>query len=128
MLKVVAALLAAAIMPAVVAGISARSIDFGVIVFLIALVHLVVLGIPVYLIGWITKTISLWSTLVAAFVIGAGPSTILLWLWPEYPYSPKNAFEIFRFVSMTGFFGAIGGLTFWLIWRYWFQAGPHDGN
>jgi hypothetical protein len=121
------ALLATAITPAILAGVISQSKDFGVIVFAIAFLHLFFLGIPAFIWGFASNLINLRSILFVAFLIGAGPSTALLLVWPRYTsYSSVDFFEELRFVMILGLSGLIGGLVFWLIWHYWLQPDLQD--
>ncbi len=80
----------------------------------IALGHIVFLGLPAFILGWYFRVIRWWSTLVMAFIIGAVPTGVYLYL------SPPPIFESNRELAVImGLFGISGGLVFWLLWRYW---------
>jgi hypothetical protein len=87
------------------------------ITFVIAFMHLLILGLPIFLLGWYFRVIRWWSTLMVAFVIGAVPTAISFspGLSLGY-YSPKLYISMF---TAMGLFGFSGGLAFWLLWRYW---------
>jgi hypothetical protein len=125
--KIFLALLATAITPAILAGIISQSKDFGIIVFAIAFIHFLILGIPAFIWGWASNSINLYSTLVTAFIIGTGPSTLLLLAWPRYSaYSSVDFLQELRFVTILGLSGLFGGVVFWLIWRFWIQTDLQD--
>jgi hypothetical protein len=127
-LKIMFALLTTVITPATLAGIMSQSKDFGIIVFVIAFIHLLVLGIPAFVWGWASNSINLYSTLITAFIIGAGPSALLILVWPRYSYSSTDFLQELRFVTIMGLSGLIGGLVFWLIWHYWVKADLQHEN
>lgn len=126
------AIFAAAIAPAVafsLIGLHLGGISF---VFLIALAHAVVLGLPIYLISSRKRKLTWFISTFAGFVIGSIPAAILL-----FPYTPnrnRNAYSNgeatiidgiptlygwFEYATVIflyfGLHGAIGGFTFWLI-------------
>jgi hypothetical protein len=84
-------------------------------------------------IGWYFRSIRWWTTLIAAFMIGALPSTIYVvfaplgWGKSTYLWQSIGVGEL-MFVASTaipiGFAGLSGGLVFWLLWRYW--VSPHS--
>ncbi len=127
-IRIVAALLAGAVVPAVVVATvymralaqpsttawdwqpspSAFGITF-VVALAFTLAHAFVLGLPLLLIGLRLRALRWWSCVLAAFVIGCVPS-----LWASA--------SLMEALPM-GVLGAIGGLTFWLTWRHWPQQG-----
>ena len=122
--RTLVALLIAAAVPAIVVTffftVSARSTRGSGIAFLIAFAftaaHALVLGSPSLLLGIRLHAIRWWSCLLFSFLIGFIPSAwasgaSFLDAWP------------------MGILGAIGGLTFWLLWHFWVRrsatgAGP----
>ncbi len=114
--KAFLALIIAAFVPAIVVSfffsVSARSTEGSGITLLIAfaftLAHALVLGGPLLLLGIRLGAIRWWSCILAAFFIGFIPSAwasgaSFLDAWP------------------MGVLGAIGGFTFWLLWRLWIR-------
>jgi hypothetical protein len=84
---------------------------FTVFAFVVAIVHIVVLGLPAFLWGWRHGLIHWWSTLIIAFIIGATP-TIFVFL-------PNGLIDYtFPVAAIMGLFGVIGGFAFWLVWRF----------
>jgi len=84
---------------------------FGMLFFfayLAASAHMLVLGIPAFLLGKRLDAIRWWSCIIVGFVIGSLPMAI--WMQGEWVV----------FVPW-GLFGAIGGLAFWLLWRFWIR-------
>ena len=80
----------------------------------IALGHIVFLGLPAFILGWYLRAIRWWSTLIVAFIIGAVPTGIYLYLSPSYIFESNR-----ELIPIMGLFGFSGGLVFWLLWRYW---------
>ena len=125
--KTIIALLAATVMPAIAFfGISLLLSIFNNVYFdigleflftkfalVIASVHIFILGIPALLLGQRLGIIRWWSTLSVAFIIGALPTTILFW---------HDRSAVYAFAPIMGFFGVVGGLAFWIVWRYWVRA------
>ena len=50
-----------------------------VIIFVVSSMHVVVLGIPAFIIGWYFKAIHWWTSILVAFLVGAVPTAIFLW-------------------------------------------------
>lgn len=109
-----------------------------VIIFIVSSLHVVILGIPAFIIGWYFKSIRSWTSIVASFIIGALPTAIFLWPL-KYPQlqttssrwdGEKMVQTMIKGVptvtgwigwvsafTVMGLFGVIGGITFWLIWK-----------
>jgi hypothetical protein len=88
---------------------------FGMIFFLAYLIggaHVLVLGLPAFLLGKQLHAIRWWTCIITAFMFGGLPIT--LWTWHNSP--PMGWQSVF---VGWGLFGVSGGLTFWLLWRYW---------
>ena len=88
---------------------------FGMIFFLAYLIggaHVLVPGLPAFLLGKQLHAIRWWTCIITAFMIGGLPIT--LWTWHSSP--PMGWQSVF---VGWGLFGVSGGLTFWLLWRYW---------
>lgn len=105
----------------------------GGMIFAITSGHVIVLGIPAFLIGLRLKAIRLWSTLIVSFLIGAVPAAIYLLVaewsdvirYPGYypttdlPTSVGMSMLVMAFIGGAGgLFGLSGGLAFWLVWRF----------
>jgi hypothetical protein len=81
------------------------------IAFIVAGVHVVALGLPAFFLGLRLRAIHWWSCVIVAFTIGGLPSE----MWRtrgDYEFAWNN------FVVL-GMLGAIGGLAFWFLWRFW---------
>ena len=92
-------------------SLSAFALIFS-LAYLIAAAHVLLLGVPAFLLGKRLHAIRWWTCLIIAFIIGGLPIT--LWTWHNSP--PTGWWS----VSLAwGLFGASGGLTFWLLWQYW---------
>ena len=109
-----------------------------VIIFIVSSLHVIVLGVPTFIVGWYFKRIRWWTSIVASFIIGALPTAIFLWPL-KYPQlqttssrwdGEKMVQTMIKGVptvtgwtdwvsafTVMGLFGVIGGITFWLIWR-----------
>jgi hypothetical protein len=101
--------------------------------FPVAIGWVFLFGVPTLLVGWYFRAIRWWSVLIAAFLIGAVPSTLSVLFapigWPENTYvwqdlSPENLILVAMSIIIMGFAGLSGGLVFWLLWRYW--VSPHS--
>ena len=85
---------------------------FTVFAFLVAVIHIALLGIPIFLLGWYLRLIRWWTALPASFIIGA-----ILTVFAFLGGRPFDYF--FPLATIMGAFGVCGGLTFWFLWRYW---------
>ena len=83
-----------------------------ILAYLIASAHVLVLGVPAFLLGKQLHAIRWWTCIITAFIIGGLPIT--LWTWHDSP--PTGWQSVFL---GWGLFGVSGGLVFWLLWRYW---------
>ena len=102
-------------------GVVLRSqVSSASIVFLFALAftasHAFIFGIPLVLLGIRLRAIHWWSCIPVAPLIGIIPSTVLAG-WDFISSQPIGA------VLFAGL-GAIGGLTFWLVWHFWDRRTP----
>ena len=82
---------------------------FFTIAFIVAGVHVVALGLPAFFIGLRLRAIHWWSCLILGFAIGGLPLELS---------RDGDGFAWNNFVAL-GILGAIGGLTFWFLWRFW---------
>ncbi len=84
----------------------AASFFLFVIAYTFAGAHVLILGIPAFLIGNRLKAIHWWTCLLASFAIGGLPMSISGgWDWSG--------------LLLYGALGMMGGLVFWLLWRFW---------
>jgi hypothetical protein len=81
------------------------------VAYLIGIVHTLCLGVPAFLLGLRLHAIYWWSCILVGFVIGGLPMTI----WMQ---------GIWLVFLAWGFFGAIAGFAFWLLWRFWVRWNP----
>ena len=93
-------------------GSALAFVEIFVLAYLIAGVHVLVLGVPAFLLGKQLHAIRWWTCIITAFIIGGLPVT--LWTWHDSP--PMGWQSVFL---GWGLFGVSGGLVFWLLWRYW---------
>jgi hypothetical protein len=89
----------------------------------IAFGHIVFLGVPAFILGWHFRAIRWWSTLGIAFIIGAVPTGVYLYLGPPYLFESNR-----ELIFIMGLFGISGGLVFWLLWRYWVGSSSPFGR
>ena len=76
-------------------------------VYLVAGAHVLILGVPAFLLGKRLNTIKWWTCIAMAFMIGGLPIAIL-YGWANFiPF---------------GLFGASGGFAFWLLWEFWIHS------
>ena len=76
--------------------------------YLVAGVHVLVLGVPVFLLGKRLNAIHWWSCILAALLIGGIP----IGIWDGW-----------RSFIPFALFGASGGFVFWLLWEFWIHEG-----
>jgi hypothetical protein len=97
-------------------GINSDSLSaFGLIfilAYLVAGTHVLVLGVPAFLLGRHLHAIRWWTCIITAFIIGGLPITLLTW----HNSPPTGWWSVFL---AWGLFGVSGGLAFWLLWQYW---------
>lgn len=77
--------------------------------YLVAGAHTLILGIPAFLLGKWLNAIRWWTCVPVAFMIGGSPMAI----WGQAGWAAFNSW---------GLFGAIGGLAFWLLWRFYVRS------
>jgi len=112
--RVLAALTSAALAPAAVAAalsITTGELQFAysvfVGVFVVAMVHIAVLAMPLFLLMTRYSQATLGRVLVASFLIGAGPATLIA--------SGDGAGTTVAVAALIfGGFGLCGGFAFWL--------------
>jgi hypothetical protein len=97
------------------------SIQFGAIAFVVAFTDLVVFGIPAFFLAMYLEAVRWWTTLLAAFVVGATPYAVFVWT-PNRSIISLSSY--FYGITAFGLFGLSGGLVFWLLWRYWVLSVP----
>ena|SRR3990167_7188810 len=83
-------------------------------VFWVALMHTLLLGVPVFIILSWRGLIHWQSILISAFIIGALPLTLLGVILLSQLHAEATIF--------FGLMGVSGGIAFWLLWRYWIRA------
>jgi hypothetical protein len=83
-----------------------------ILAYAIASAHVLVLGVPAFLLGKRLHAIRWWTCLIMAFIIGSLPITLLTW-----HYSPPMGWQ--SVFLGWGLFGVSGGFVFWILWRYW---------
>ena len=117
--EIISFLLAAAVPPLFFVGSMAfplaRMTLFGLVilgfsfaaVYMYAGAHILLFGIPAFLVARKWNAIHWWTCLVAGFLIGSIPTAILTGGGEFIP---------------EGLLGASAGLFFWLLWRIWITS------
>ncbi len=111
---------------AIVSADRHTDLSLAAIVFLVALIvtgaHVLFLGLPLFFLGLRYHAIHWWTVLPASFLVGYSPCTAYLWLesFDATTYIPFGLLGR----CLVGVLGAIGGLTFWLLWHFWVQHTP----
>ena len=116
----------------------ARIRNFGLMALYISAGHVLVLGVPLFVVMYIKNIIYWWSSILVGFILGC--IRVGIWSWPLRYLELKSSsihwdgekmvqtmidgaptlagwVSYISSVSFMGLFGAIGGLSFWLIWR-----------
>lgn len=127
--NVVAGLLISAMAPALLFGLSGSSPRLVPLAFVVALVHVVVLGIPLLAILWQKGWVNGPSAVLSGFVIGAAGVAIFAWPFGNDGTTTSAGtittmidgvptlagwLQYLLTVAVFGAFGALGGLVFWL--------------
>ena len=140
-------LLSAALVPAIAAALIGAKMSgvgltlaYGLVGFFVASAHVVVLGLPLALLGAKLKRISVPTTLLIGFAVGAGPTAMAYWPllpslgelvqggtdvkgWHGVPLriagvlTPAAWVAWARLTLLNGLLGSAGGLGFALVWR-----------
>jgi hypothetical protein len=76
------------------------------LVYVIAGVHVLVLGVPAFLLGKSLNAIRWWTIMIVSFVIGGVPMAT----WGQTGWLG---------LIWYGIFGMTGGFAFSLLWQYW---------
>ncbi len=77
---------------------------FGLYSLVIAAVHMLVVGLPVYLLYRRWFTLTWWGAMLAGFLVGSLPGQLLFGEWGSWTMA-----------VILGIPGAIGGLAFWYV-------------
>src|SRR5215217_6117119 len=89
------------------------------------------LGLPATLIGWRFRLIRWWTCVIAGFFLSSIPGGLFLWstysrgssaangiqYWINGAPTRAGLIQYFIIVLITGLLGALGGFSFWLVWR-----------
>jgi len=95
------------------------------------IIAVVLFGIPVAFIGWRLGLIRLWTCVLAGFFLSSIPGGLFLYsvysgvsssasgvqYWINGVPTSAGLFQFTLLVLAIGFSGALGGYSFWLIWR-----------
>jgi hypothetical protein len=121
LIRVPIAVLVAAGTPATMFAIDGARTSFGwavflgLLVFVIALLHALILGLPAYFLARKFNAARWWVVLVGGLMIGAGPWTIHVWI--DYgSLSKAYAQGDLDLSVLGGGSGMAGGIAAWLTW------------
>lgn len=131
LLRYASSLAAAALVPAGIAGLLAMNSGLAILVFVVAMAHAVVLGLPAALVLLRKGRESALTALVAGFLIGALPLGLFFALSQPADFSSVGGVPtsvqgirtasgwigIVQTAATLGVLGAIGGLSAWLCWK-----------
>jgi hypothetical protein len=109
------AVLAAAAAPAIVFAALTRSMTGGTLAFLIALPHALVFGLPLFLLLRAKKRVNAVSSIAAGFAAGALPISAMTALFAP---SQGDWASYVLGALLFGVSGAIGGLAFFGLWKF----------
>lgn len=98
--------------------------QMGIIIFIIASIHTFIFGAPLFILGLHLKMIRWWTTLISAFIVGYMPYTMIMFAISTNADEIKSTLSYAATISLVlGLFGVSGGLSFWLLWKYWILKG-----
>ena len=108
------------------------AISFGMAALVIAAGCVGVMGLPTSIIGWWFGLIRWWTSVIVGFFLGCLPIALLMFprkgssssvqgvpLVIDGAFTSAGWVDFAQKISIMGLFGAVGGLAFWLVWRYW---------
>ncbi|MGH6871600.1 MAG: hypothetical protein ACREHE_08845 [Rhizomicrobium sp.] len=97
------------------------ALGLAVIVFIVALLHALVFGLPAYHFGALFQRINIWTCTLIGFAIGALPSSFdalsSALTQSSQPESRVNFWILPGLVLIMGSLGALGGFAFWAVLR-----------
>lgn len=108
-----ASILCSAFAPALVVVVFFRG-DFASLVFLVALAHGLVLGVPLYLLARWLGWVNIATAVLGGFLVGAVPIGLYLGLDVDRTLTMADWLAFGAVLIMYGAFGALGGFAFWL--------------
>ncbi|MEW9572689.1 hypothetical protein ABQJ54_13095 [Rhodanobacter sp. Si-c] len=143
---VIGAVLVAAFVPAIYFGVPDQSFRGGVIAFVLALLWIVLLGLPAFLLLKHRGLVRWWSATISGFFLAALPMAFIS--WPYHPsvdsgYSAWDGHKMVNYVVHgvpthdgwvqyfysscgIGLMGAASAVAFWVVWRL--AAGPNQSS
>lgn len=131
LIRYASALLAAAVVPSIIAGFLAGNTGFALLAFIVAFGHALLLGLPAALIFQKRGRDGILTAVAVGFLLGALPIGVLLALSgpPDFasvdrvPTAIRGVrtgagwVSIIQASGALGLFGAVGGLSAWAVWR-----------
>jgi hypothetical protein len=102
-----------------------------------------VFGFPAALIGWRLKLIRRWTCVIVGFFLGSVPGGLFLWntysngssaangvqYWINGIPTTAGLIQFLILVLTIGLLGALGGLSFWLVWQLFDRySAPKPGS
>ena len=125
----ISALVASAVPPlpflviAVLVQADPLALQFSGVIWLVAVAHVLLLGLPIFF--WLCRagSASPWSLLAVGFVLGFVPAAI--YSWPGEPVTGYVLHWLTRFGG-PGFMGILGSLSARAFWAVWCRLGPNN--
>jgi hypothetical protein len=98
------------------------------------------LGIPVILLGWRLRLIRWWTCVIVGFFLSSIPGGLYLvdtfskttssangvQYWIHGVPTTAGLIELIISILVMGFMGALGGFSFWLVWRLFSRYGASE--
>ncbi|MDC7675077.1 hypothetical protein [Asticcacaulis machinosus] len=85
------------------------------ITFIIASLHILILGLPLFYKLETLGRLNLWTSALSGLIIAGTPFLLLSLMNAPTSQWPPMIMSIY---SVSGFFGIIGGISAWCVWRY----------
>jgi hypothetical protein len=99
-----------------------------------------VFGIPAILIGWRLRLIRWWTCVIVGFFLSSVPGGLFLFSAKSNSTSSANGIQFWIHgvptiagmieylisVMIMGLMGALGGFSFWLVWRFFSRYGASE--
>jgi len=134
---IVGAILIAALVPAIYFGVPELSFRAGLLAFVVALLWVVLLGLPTFLLFKNRGLARWWSATVSGFFLGAVPMALVSWPYKPGSGSGYSAWDGHKMVEYVvngvptragwvqyvlgsggmGLMGAGSAVMFWVVWR-----------
>lgn len=118
-IRIYAAFWGAVLAPTFLSGVLTGNAIFAAYVFVTAVSHAFVLGLPLYLVLSSKPWPIVLSSTVMGFVVGCLPTALLGALWPSLIGAANPWLGLFQVAASLGVCGAVAGLAFGLTLAVW---------